>query len=55
MDNWIEINLPWNVYSNYYDIPPLPDLSDREREVFGTTIEENREAIKKSFDFYKDL
>lgn len=55
MDNWIEINLPWYVYSNYNDMPPLPDLFDREREVFGTTIEENREAIKKSFDIYKEI
>lgn len=38
---WIDINLPWHV-SMFTDAdrPICPDLSDREREVFGMTADE---------------
>lgn len=49
---WIECNLPW--YTTSYDkIPSIPDISQREKEVFGITIEESRALItKEESDIY---
>lgn len=40
MNEWIEINLPWNTYVDYSDQPKIPDLSDREKEHFGNCEKE---------------
>ncbi len=42
---WIECNLPWDS-SGLPDMPDGPDLSDREREVFGTTDDEECDKVK---------
>lgn len=40
MNDWIEINLPWRKELPWEDRPKHPDLSEREKEFFGTTLDE---------------
>lgn len=49
---WIECNLPWYATDDR-KFPPRPDFSEKEREIFGMTIEESRESISaKEYEFY---
>lgn len=40
---WIDINLPWRISSIWADAPQVPNLEQREREVFGASSEDLRE------------
>jgi hypothetical protein len=46
MSDWIEINLPWHIHLPWEDRPRQPDLSEKEKEFFGTTLDEWKENIK---------
>lgn len=51
MSDWIEINLPWSNYfhwdMNQPDYPKMPNLDNRVKEVFGTTIQEEHNKISR--------
>jgi len=40
MNEWIEINLPWDCYIDYDNQPKAPDLSDKEKIHFGNCEKE---------------
>lgn len=39
--NWIEINLSWHVTFSNQDRPKYPDLSKKEKKVFGNTLDKS--------------
>lgn len=55
MVNWIDINLPWRDDFYSEDGPKMPDLQEREREVFGISLKESEETNQHHFEAYSEL
>lgn len=48
---WVDINLPWSVSYSSEDAFQSPDLSKKQQEVFGDSLKEWDEKLRK--EFYK--
>jgi hypothetical protein len=43
---WIEINLPWDVHSDWDLAPKMPNLSEKEKEVFGISHDSLTDSVQ---------